>query len=102
MNKQSFVKNAADESQVKESQKKQNLNSENEDANLKFILGTDQGRAFLWKLLGDCGVFKSSFTGSSETFFLEGRRDIGLKLLASITRVDPDSYLKMIKQKGEF
>jgi hypothetical protein len=95
-------RNAADEEKIREEKTRQKLRQDNEDNDLRFLLATDQGRRFIWKLLEMCGVFKSSFTGSSETFFLEGQRNIGLKLLSDIMRVDPDSYLKMVKSnKGE-
>ncbi len=98
----SKVKNAADENQIKIDREKNKFKQDTEDNDLKFLLSSDQGRRFIWNMLEKCGVFKSSFTGSSETFFLEGQRNIGLKLMSDIMRVDPDSYLKMIKSnKGE-
>ena len=98
----SKVKNAADENQIKIEREKNKFKQDTEDNDLKFLLASDQGRRFIWNMLEKCGVFKSSFTGSSETFFLEGQRNIGLKLMSDIMRVDPDSYLKMIKSnKGE-
>ena len=98
----SKVKNAADENQIKIDREKNKFKQDTEDNDLKFLLASDQGRRFIWNMLEKCGVFKSSFTGSSETFFLEGPRNIGLKLMSDIMRVDPESYLKMIKSnKGE-
>jgi hypothetical protein len=98
----SKVKNAADENQIKIDREKNKFKQDTEDNDLKFLLASDQGRRFIWNMLEKCGVFKSSFTGSSETFFLEGQRNIGLKLMSDIMRVDPESYLKMIKSnKGE-
>lgn len=98
----SKVKNAADENQIKIEREKNKFKQDTDDQDLKFLLASDQGRRFIWNMLEKCGVFKSSFTGSSETFFLEGQRNIGLKLMSDIMRVDPDSYLKMIKSnKGE-
>lgn len=102
MSNKPLVRNAADESQVRGAEVKKKLRDDAEDADLKYILASDQGRRLLWKLLETCGIFKSSFTGSSETFFLEGQRNIGLKILADIMRVDPESYLRMYKQsKGD-
>lgn len=98
----SKIKNAADENQIKIERERNKFKQDTEDNDLKFLLSTDQGRRFIWNMLEKCGVFKSSFTGSSETFFLEGQRNIGLKLMSDIMRVDPESYLKMIKSnKGE-
>lgn len=93
-----FVKNASDESQVQNAKIKVKLNDELEINDLKFLLSTDQGRRFLWKLLNKCGIFRVSFTGSSQTFFLEGERNIGLYVLDLIMQADPDAYTKMYVQ----
>lgn len=98
MNNKPLVRNASDEEQVKDARIKVQLGRDQEINDLKFILAAEQGRRFLWRTLEICGVYRSSFTGSSETYFLEGQRNIGLKLLAEITDIDPDSYLKMIKE----
>lgn len=92
------VRNAANESEVKEAKKKEKFGRDQELADIKFLLSTDQGRRFIWRYLGICGVFKNSFTGSSETFFNEGKRLIGTTLLTEVVASDPDSYLRMIKQ----
>lgn len=100
-NEKPLVKNAADESQIRSAEVKKKIQEDNEHNDLKYILDSEQGRRFIWKQLERCGVFKSSFTGSSETYFLEGQRNIGLKLLADVMACDPQAYLKMyIKNKG--
>jgi len=67
-------------------------------AGLGTLLATKQGRAWAWDLLGKCGVFRTSFTGNSATFFNEGKRDIGLMVMADITREFPDAYMAMTKE----
>lgn len=69
-------------------------------AGLGHLLSTKQGRAWYWNLLGKCGVFVTSFTGNSATFFNEGKRHIGLELIAELTREFPDHYMTMIKENG--
>lgn len=98
-----LVRNAANESEVRAAEQKEKFTLEKEQNDLRFILSSEQGRRFVWKQLSLCGVFKTSFTGNSETFFLEGRRDIGLRLLDDIMSVDPDGFLKMMNEykKGE-
>jgi len=61
----------------------------------KRQLSTSEGRRFVWRLLGDCGVFRSSFTGNSETFFNEGRRSVGLNILTAIEAHTPEAYALM-------
>ena len=46
----------------------------------------------MWRWLSRTGVFKSSFTGNSETFFREGMRNIGIMLMDEIHSHCPDLY----------
>lgn len=61
-------------------------------------MNTEQGRRFIWRLLGLCGVYRTSFTGNSGTFFNEGARNIGLMVLADVQEVALDAYLQMVKE----
>jgi len=67
-------------------------------SDLRQVMGTPAGRRFVWRLLGNCRIYQSSFTGSSETFFFEGQRKVGLELLAQIHRHCPDLYLQAQKE----
>lgn len=97
MNGKPLVRNAANESEVKHARQREDLHQDQTDNDLRFILSTAQGQRFLARLLDKTGLHKTSFTGSSQTFFLEGQRNIGLLLLSDIMRVDPDSYVKLYK-----
>lgn len=100
--KRALVKNAADEAQVKEAENKAKRGRERELDDLRTILLLPGGRRFVWRYLEECGVFKTSFTGSSETFFREGQRNIGLKLIADVTESDPNALVQMMKEsKGD-
>ena len=96
-----LVKNAADEKQVKAAQNAVNDLRKQELEDLKFILQTPQGRRFVWRYLGVCGVFEISFTGNSETFFKEGKRNVGLMLLSDVNEAHPEAYLEMLKESKE-
>lgn len=93
-----LVGNASDSEQVKNAKRSEESKRNQELNDVEFVLSTPQGRRFLWRLLGVCHVFKTSFTGNSTTFFNEGKRDIGLRLLADINESSPDSYLKMMQE----
>ncbi len=93
-----LVGNASDSQQVKNAKRSEESKRNQELNDVEFVLSTPQGRRFLWRLLGVCHVFKTSFTGNSTTFFNEGKRDIGLRLLADINEASPDSYLKMMQE----
>lgn len=95
------MKNVADKNQVDRAKQKEKFNREDELKDLQFILNSIEGKRFVWRYLEKCGVFQSSFTGNSETYFREGERNIGLQLLADITEANVESLIEMMKFKGE-
>lgn len=96
-----LVKNASDQEQVKNAENKILNGEEKYNLEIQALMSEKWGRSFVWRWLGKCGIYKTSYTGNSETFFLEGQRSIGLRLLADITRVDPNGYVLMIKENQE-
>lgn len=72
---------------------------EQEVNDLKWLMAHKQGRRIMWRLLEFAGVYRTSFTGNSETFFREGQRNVGLKFLAEVQENSPDEYLKMLKKE---
>lgn len=67
-------------------------------ADLALVLAEPHGRRLVWRLLTMSGVFRSSFTGNSTTFFNEGRREVGLEILADVHEVGPDRYVEMMRE----
>lgn len=63
-----------------------------------WIMGDARGRRFVWRLLEKAGVYRSSFTGNSTTFFNEGMRNIGLMIVAEIHELTPEAYALMLKE----
>ena len=96
------MSNAADPVKVKDAGRKAKDVRRQEMDDIKFILSDRRGRRFYWRYLAECGVFQSSFTGNSETFFREGQRNVGLKLMADLNEADPKVYSVMVEenQKG--
>lgn len=95
MSERALVKNAADAEQVKQAAQKEKTGRARDLNDLCVVLATREGRRHTWRQLSDCGVFRSSFTGNSTTFFNEGRRDVGLRLLADVMEARPDAFLLM-------
>lgn len=79
----------------------QRLKALQEADDLRSVLATEQGRRFMWRLLTQTGVFKSTFTGDNETFFLEGQRNIGLFLLQDIMGLCPERFTEMMENENE-
>ena len=64
---------------------------------IEVIAGIEQGREFLWWLFEICGVFTTSYTGNSDTYFNEGRRAVGNEVLHRLVGVKPEIFQTMIK-----
>lgn len=90
--------NAADENQVKKAGQRQKLAEDRYDDDFEWLMQSPRGRRLMWAWLSECGVYTTSFTGNSTTFFNEGRREIGLKRMADIHRVCPNEYVRMINE----
>ncbi len=74
---------------------------EQQITDLKKILATIEGRRFFWRYLSLAGVFHSSFTGNNTTFFNEGKREIGLKLLADLNEAVPQAFVLMQTEEAQ-
>lgn len=93
------VQNVADEKQIKDASIKEKIGRDREIADLQTILATVQGRRFVWRYLEFCGIFETSFSPSgSQTFFAEGRRTVGLKLIDDITDSNDEALILMMRE----
>ena len=72
-----------------------------EQEDFKWLMGNKRGRRIVWRLLERTGVYRSSFTGNSETFFREGMRNVGLTLLAQVHEITPDQFAVMLKEQQD-
>lgn len=93
--------NAGDPRKVAERRTKASRAYEKRRAGLRLLMQSAEGRAWMWALLGDCGIFRSCFTGNSQTFFNEGKREVGLPIMAELTEHFADEYLLMAKEAKE-
>ena len=78
------------------------FDSEKMEEDLTKVLNLKQGRRFLLNLLHEAGIYSLSFRvdnpDPSITAFVEGNRNLGLKLLGSINKTSEHLYLKMLKE----
>lgn len=63
------------------------------------ILSSESGRWFLMRLLDATKVNAVCFTGNSKTFYNEGRRDVGLGVIKSISALGLEGI--RLKQQAE-
>lgn len=88
----------ADPTDTLDADAKAQLQRKREIEDFKWLVGHKQGRRLLWRLLSMTGVFTSSMTGNSQTFFNEGRRDIGLQLMAEVNEHSLEAFVQMMKE----
>ena len=64
--------------------------------NIKELLKTRQGKDFIWYILSISNLYGDNFTGNSHTFYLEGKRSVGLEILQLLEDVDPTAYATLL------
>ncbi|HBR3904197.1 TPA: hypothetical protein L9T70_001445 [Klebsiella pneumoniae] len=82
--------------------KRQQLRRENELNDLRLICETEYGRRFIWRLIEQAGVWRTTYTGEAlSAAFAEGKRNTGLKVFSDVMEACPDQYLAMAKEASE-
>jgi hypothetical protein len=76
------------------------LESIRAQTDFKDVASTPHGRRLLRRILGECGIYRSSFAGEDthSSAYREGQRSIGLSLLAQFEAA-PDLYLTFLSEK---
>lgn len=69
-------------------------------AGLKQMMGTTEGRVWMWDLLASCGVFQGDFNGNSRDYFNLGRRNVGLPIFAALQSHCMNEYATMVKENS--
>ena len=68
-------------------------------ADLKFLLNLPQFRRYLFGYLSESKTTESVFNENPNLmYFLEGNRNVGLKMLAEVMEANPDSYAQMMRE----
>ena len=102
MSEEKALYNAGDAQQVAKAKSRQKTRSLQKKAAFRKFMSDPEGRMWMWDLLTLCGIFHSSFSMDAlRTAFNEGRRDIGLRLLADINQLSPDLYMRMVGENQE-
>jgi len=94
-----LVKNAADEGQVREAEKRERFTRRDELDDLRMVLETKQGRRLLWRLMTHCRVFESIYHASALIHYNAGMQDVGHFLLAEITSASSGALMTMMQEQ---
>jgi hypothetical protein len=65
-------------------------------ANYREMLKTRAGREVIWHILSLCDIYTDGFTGNSTTFFIAGKRNVGMQLIEVMTDADPTAYPRLL------
>lgn len=67
---------------------------------LRQVLSTPEGRRFLWRLMGQCGVQASVVRDglNASAYYRSGQQDIGHFIQAEIVEANESAYLTMQKE----
>ena len=94
-----MVANAADATQVKAARKTRKRTRTTEVEDLRAVLAIQSGRRVLWRILTQCGTFKSTAASDSSLMaYNAGRQDIGHFLLSEITHANPDLLPQLMSE----
>jgi len=95
--------NSSDEQKVKDKAKKVRNEREQELEDVKTILKHPAGIRFFKRLIREGRIFSSTFTGNSQSFFLEGKRALVLKIYVDVVKVAPDKVpsILFVEKEGE-
>ncbi|MEP3276837.1 MAG: hypothetical protein ABJN26_16040 [Stappiaceae bacterium] len=62
------------------------------------LLKTPFGRNVLWQVLHKCHVYGTSYGADGHSAFTDGRRFIGVQLIAAIQQVSPTAYADLLRE----
>jgi len=86
----------ADQAEVRQARLLEELTENEKVKQLARILGSEDVRDYLWRLLCSCNVYSSVANANFGTMsLLEGRRQVGLQLLVEICEADPNAEMLM-------
>lgn len=95
------IENIADETHVEKKARLERVRREQELNDLKALLDKPEFQRFMWRLLGECRMYESSFTGNSVTFYNEGKRAVGIFLHQEIIEAKPESFIEMMTKANK-
>lgn len=88
--------NAADESLSTEASQRYKSSREQELEDIKTILADPSGVRLFRRMFDTGKIFETTFTGNSNTFFLEGHRNLALMFFNDICLAAPNIIPKLM------
>lgn len=103
MSEKAFVKNAADEEQVRAAPSKERQKRARELADFRVVVSTREGRRFLKRYLDLCNPVGSAFTGETthQTAFNLGQKNVGSLLFLDLEEASLESWALIQREAKE-
>jgi hypothetical protein len=93
------IPDAGDRTEVKEKGRASKRRDEAGYRVLRQIMGSNEGRAWMYALLEQCHLTKTSFSRNAlDMAFEEGERNIGLRIMGDLMKACPERYIEMQKE----
>ena len=87
---------ASDKEAIEKRTTKIRSEEERQVLELGRLLNMYEGRAYIWRIMSECGIFSNSYAGDvNDTLFNEGRRKIGLVMLTEVLTHFPKAFTLM-------
>lgn len=102
MSDEPLNKDVGEEADVLSAREKTKLVNEYRTECWRRVLGTREGRAVLWEILGKTGIYEQSHLSTSLVMAAQaGKRDLGISLTADIFTIEPEAYTLMQREAIE-
>ena len=93
--------NASDSVSVMDAAQRDENERDQQLADIKSIISRPDGMRFFRRLMGAGRVFQTTFTGNSQTYFLEGHRNLVLQFFNDIVEAAPGKIAELMVREKE-
>ncbi|HXS30594.1 MAG TPA: hypothetical protein VN755_07150 [Steroidobacteraceae bacterium] len=90
------VRNAAAPRQVKRAGRLEKERREKELADVRVVCDTEEGRRFIFRLMGHCKVFESVY--GVDLAYQAGKQDVGHYLMAEVNDANDELLFRMMRE----
>ena len=93
---------ASSRKDVRAAQKQARLAEQQRREIVNGIMSVEPGRRWMCDILEVCHIFATSYSDVGlRMSFMEGQREVGLRLLMDIMQSCPDQYIQMMRERNE-
>jgi hypothetical protein len=93
---------ASNRRDVKAAEKQAKLHEQQRKEIVTGIMSVAPGRSWMCDILESCHIFATSYNDVGlRMAFMEGQREVGIRLLTDIMGACPDSYVLMMRERNE-